>query len=334
MYSIVRSVLLVVLAIVVTPHLTLAQSESDAALPAAPQITSPTYPEPARWYQRADAEFAWVLPESITAVAVGVGESTEFEPMTPIRPPEDSYTFPATAFAHGEQYVGVQFRNNEGWGDISYYPVRIDSIPPEVFTIETVRDEVAGVPALVFSASDTASGISGYLLSINGGRATFLTPSDVADGYTFAGLPPGSYTIEITALDRAGNAVTERFPIYVVETSEASNVTGPSMSGLAIFLLGGFFVGALLVVFIVYRRSRRREAQLREEFMEVHVQLEKIFTALRDEIEIQVNELHRKKRLTKAEKRVVENLQNVLAVSRTLVAKEMKDVRKLLRKKR
>lgn len=334
MHHIVRTVLFVTVLTLATPASVFGQEASEADLPDAPQISAETFSSARTWYRPVDATFSWTLPEEMTAVAVDVGPDRTFEPMTPIRPPQSSYTFTADAFTHGMQYVGVQFRNEAGWGATSYYPVRIDVVPPEAMTVETVTDADTGIPSLTFRAEDELSGIAGYILSINDGQPTLVSPEDAAEGYSFAGLPPGSYTVAITALDQAGNAMTERLPIYVFDAAALASHSGTTTNELLIFLLGVLVAATTAIAIQVYQRSRREEARLREEFMEVHEQLEKIFAALRDEIEAQVATINEKRKPTKAEARVVENLQNVLSVSKTLVAKEMKDVRKLLKRRR
>jgi hypothetical protein len=59
--------------------------------------------------------------------------------------------------------------------------------------------------------------------------------------------------------------------------------------------------------------------------------MEKIFSALRDEIYEQVNHITKRKRLSEKEKEAVEGLTQALEVSETLIEKEISDVKTILR---
>ena len=59
--------------------------------------------------------------------------------------------------------------------------------------------------------------------------------------------------------------------------------------------------------------------------------MEKIFSALRDEIYDQVNMITKRKRLSKSEKEAVEGLNQALEVSETLIEKEINDVKAILK---
>jgi len=59
--------------------------------------------------------------------------------------------------------------------------------------------------------------------------------------------------------------------------------------------------------------------------------MEKIFSALRDEIYDQVNMITKRKRLSQSEKDAVEGLTQALEVSETLIEKEINDVKSILK---
>ncbi len=59
--------------------------------------------------------------------------------------------------------------------------------------------------------------------------------------------------------------------------------------------------------------------------------MEKIFSALRDEIYDQINAITKKERLSKKEREAVEGLNQALEVSETLIEKEITDVSKILK---
>ena len=59
--------------------------------------------------------------------------------------------------------------------------------------------------------------------------------------------------------------------------------------------------------------------------------MEKIFSALRDEIYDQINMITKHERLSKKEREAVEGLNQALEVSETLIEKEITDVSKILK---
>jgi regulatory protein YycI of two-component signal transduction system YycFG len=89
----------------------------------------------------------------------------------------------------------------------------------------------------------------------------------------------------------------------------------------------------MLIAYIWYERKqiRLKEERLRKETREIQDQMEKIFSALRDEIYDQINMITKRKRLSKNEREAVEGLTQALEVSETLIEKEISDVRSILK---
>ena len=104
-----------------------------------------------------------------------------------------------------------------------------------------------------------------------------------------------------------------------------------SPTNLLIILL--VIVIILQTIFVWYERKilRQKEDKLRRETREIQDQMEKIFSALRDEIYDQVNMITKRKRLSKNEKEAVEGLNQALEVSETLIEKEINDVKSILK---
>ena len=76
---------------------------------------------------------------------------------------------------------------------------------------------------------------------------------------------------------------------------------------------------------------KEKEEKLRRETREIQDQMEKIFSALRDEIYDQINHITKRKRMSAKEKEAVESLTQALEVSDTLIEKEISDVKSILR---
>jgi hypothetical protein len=79
------------------------------------------------------------------------------------------------------------------------------------------------------------------------------------------------------------------------------------------------------------KQFRIKEERLRRETREIQDQMEKIFSALRDEIYDQINMITKRKRLSQKEKEAVEGLNQALEVSETLIEKEINDVKSILK---
>ncbi len=95
--------------------------------------------------------------------------------------------------------------------------------------------------------------------------------------------------------------------------------------GLLIVLL--VFLGHLAYV---HRQFKLRELRLKHETAEIHEQLTKIFSALRDEIYDQIRSITKRSKLSKKEAEAVAGLNQALEVSETLIDKEINDVKNLL----
>ena len=100
-----------------------------------------------------------------------------------------------------------------------------------------------------------------------------------------------------------------------------------------LFIAFLLIIVALLGVYIWYNHKmiRQKEEKLRRETREIQDQMEKIFSALRDEIYDQINMITKRKRLSKNEKEAVEGLTQALEVSETLIEKEINDVKAILK---
>jgi regulatory protein YycI of two-component signal transduction system YycFG len=105
------------------------------------------------------------------------------------------------------------------------------------------------------------------------------------------------------------------------------------------FTAGNLFIAflitiiAMLLGYLWYDRKQNklREEKLRRETREIQDQMEKIFSALRDEIYDQINLITKRPRLSQKEKEAVEGLNQALEVSETLIEKEINDVKTILK---
>jgi hypothetical protein len=192
---------------------------------------------------------------------------------------------------------------------------------------------------LVFAANDATSGIDKYELTIADKEPVTVTPDEAKLGYLLKELEDGTYTVKVTAFDKAGNRTDSSVPVLIT-AGWTKPVAEEAQASLWDLFTGTNVLIALLVLtiilqfaYIIFERKqyRKKEEKLRKETREIQDQMEKIFSALRDEIYDQVNNITKRPRLSAKEKEAVEGLNQALEVSETLIEKEINDVKKILK---
>lgn len=189
--------------------------------PSAPKISSPTHPDPNKWYSKKDAKFTWSLQNGVTAVRLLYDKS-------PHSPPTVLYASPIAEkeisdIKDGISYFHVQLENKSGWGGISHFRFQIDTQPPEPMAIRFIDgDETENPrPTAIFNTTDFLSGIGYYKIKIGDGDFFSVAPEIVeSNPYTLHPQAPGKRTILIQAFDKAENhfAATKEFTITPLET--------------------------------------------------------------------------------------------------------------------
>jgi len=332
-----------------TPNPVSNEGAGDEALifgdpPRAPEIGSQVFLDPEIWYRSTEGLFTWTLPIDVNAVAIEVSTSSVSVPSDNtdniIDPPVDEFRVTREGIVDGEQYIHIQYKNQVGWGGVLSRKLRIDTTAPEPFIIDVrTSNSPTGFPTINFSAVDVVSGISYYEMYIDDKEPIRITPDEAELGYLLRELEDGTYTVRVVAFDMAGNQrestaavlITAGWTKPVVE-EEKSNWRD-FFTGANIFIIVLLLTVTGLVAFIWYDRQqiKLREEKLRRETKEIQDQMEKIFSALRDEIYDQINTITKRKRLSKNEKEAVDGLHQALEVSETLIEKEINDVKTILR---
>jgi hypothetical protein len=166
-----------------------------------------------------------------------------------------------------------------------------------------------------------------------------VTPDEARLGYLLRELEDGTYTVKVDAFDKAGNMREGSVAVLItagwvkpVEVAEVASLWD-YLTALNLFIFFLFVVIVLQFFYVWYERKQTRikEEKLRKETREIQDQMEKIFSALRDEIYDQVNMITKQKRLSKNERAAVEGLTQALEVSETLIEKEISDVKSILK---
>mgnify|MGYP001194040861 CR=1 FL=1 len=312
--------------------------------PRAPEVGSQVFLEQETWYRVTEGLFTWTLPFDVNAIAIEIATSSENDPavnrVSIIEPPVDEYRITRELVRDGEQYFSIRFKNQVGWGVTLNRKLLIDTTPPEPFEIKVQPGTTpSAFPLVMFEAEDSTSGVAYYEMKIGDKEPIRVTPDEARLGYLLRELEDGTYTVRVLAFDRAGNSrestkavlITAGWtkPVEVLATTSFWDFFTPT--NLLILLL--IVVIVLQFIYIWYERKilRQKEDKLRRETREVQDQMEKIFSALRDEIYDQVNMITKRKRLSKNEKEAVEGLNQALEVSETLIEKEINDVKAILK---
>lgn len=319
--------------------------DSNAAIafgdpPRAPEVGSPAFLDPELWYNKTEGLFSWEIPFDVTAVAVELATSSDHDPDEEFNPPIEEFAVNAENLKDGIQYLSVQFKNQVGWGAITNRKIQIDTTPPEPFEVKVQAGSKAdSFPIINFVANDPTSGIDHYELIVAEKEPVTVTPDEAKLGFLLKDLTDGTYTVTITAFDKAGNKTVSSAPVLItagwLPPSEdvATTSIWDFFTGKNIVLIIFFLIALLEFIYIIYERKQftKKEELLRKETREIQDQMEKIFSALRDEIYDQINMITKRPRLSKKEKEAVEGLNQALEVSETLIEKEINDVKKILK---
>ncbi len=332
LFGFLFSIILPTVAIAQTLDIT--PEELYAGGPDAPVIESLTHPDPALWYQSKSAEFTWELSSDITAVAAGVFQTSGKEPSQPFRPPINKLVVDSEEFKEGVNYLAVQFRNFDKWGMIAERKINIDDTAPTAPTIAVDQFDKEGGVMVKLDSSDQLSGLSHFELNIGDGQTRRIEVAEASRGYVVSLASGQMYKLTARAYDRAGNSSEATLIIWPTPYKVTSIIgfVEDEPASLLVSLMS--FLLILMFGYLIYERLRyaRALADLRKETADIHDQLVRIFSALREEIYDQIRGITKKSRISKGEQAAVEGLNKALSVSESLIKKEIKDVKKLLSK--
>lgn len=174
-------------------------------VPAAPEVSSPTHPNPEVWYNNKNPEFKWTMPSGISGVNVLANREATADPGTRSDGLMTSYDY--TNVDDGVWYFHVKLKNSAGWGATAHFRFRIDSKPPEEFAIKEIpRVDLTDPNAkFEFLAKDSGSGIDHYEVRFDGAGEPQIWKDDGKHIYAAPALNPGKHLLSAKAVDAAGN---------------------------------------------------------------------------------------------------------------------------------
>lgn len=192
-------------------------------VPPAVSINSSTHPNSDFWYSGSDPRFTWNFANDVTTIKTLVSAKSDSVPTitySPIIEEKDVFDMP-----DGSWYFHLRGRNENGWGPISHFNFNIDSVTPEYIEITRIENTDETDPTIRFKLDsyDETSGIDHYAIYIDG---EFVEDIDGdSEKYESPTIAPGDHTIEISAVDAAGNSIsaTEQFSILALERPEITS---------------------------------------------------------------------------------------------------------------
>lgn len=325
------------------------KTESEEALvfgdpPRAPEVGSQVFLDPELWYSTTEGVFNWTLPFDVNSVAIEIASSSDNQPelnkKAILEPPVDEFRITKDIIQDGVQYLSIKFKNQVGWGAVANRKIQIDTTAPEQFEVVVKTGTTpSSFPIIVFEANDKTSGIDYYELTIADKEPLKITPDEAKLGYLLKELEDGTYTVKVVAYDKAGNIRESSKAVLITAgwikpaevEEEESFWSFLTTTNILIFFLVVIVIMQFIYIWYERKQIKIKEDKLRRETREVQDQMEKIFSALRDEIYDQVNTITKRKRLSKNEKEAVEGLNQALEVSETLIEKEINDVKTILK---
>ena len=174
-------------------------------VPLASKISSPTHPDPEKWYSNNNPEFTWKLPSDVTGVSLLLDKNPTANPGSVSDGLMESKKY--ENIEDGIWYFHINFKNQYGWGKITHRKVLIDAVPPLPFEIQVQQEDATDPqPVLLFETKDELSGLEYYEIKVGEGDG-FPASKEITkhNPYQLPHQAPGQHPIEVRAYDKARN---------------------------------------------------------------------------------------------------------------------------------
>jgi hypothetical protein len=218
-----------------------------------PSVTSPSHPDPEKWYSAKDATFQWEVPNDITQVSSLLDLNPKNE-TTKLRGLIKEYTY--RDLEDGVWYFHIKFKNAYGWGPVTHFPIHIDTVKPEAIVLRFPhgQDSLDNRPVALFNTVDNLSGIDHYEVIVGDKYTYQLLPDDITDSnpYVIPPQEPGKYTLKILAYDKAGNTVEAQgnFEVIALDLPQITNMPDTIYEGDLFRITGKTYPKATVVAIL------------------------------------------------------------------------------------
>ncbi|MDB5189051.1 MAG: hypothetical protein JWL82_8 [Parcubacteria group bacterium] len=301
-------------------------------------VTSSTHPNSNNWYGAHNVAFALRNPAGTTAVRIGYDK-------LPTAPPTVAYEPPITrkdvTLEDGVWYFHAQARAASGWGSVTTYRVRIDSVVPDAFTVSFPEGDAgsSAEPKVRAVATDALSGISYYTVAVNAGSAVTVEKTALEKGtYMATGLIPGENKLTVVAYDQAGNATRAEATYHltapviptVTPTNPALSFGWLTLNIVALGLLALLLLLALVLLLLyLWRRLHHVRRHILHRADPIHRALHKEFESLKDSIAQEIGALEQvksRRALTEEEGKILDRLTILVDRSEKVIENEMESL--------
>lgn len=169
-------------------------------------IASSSHANQQKWYNKANISVSWkALEKDILAFVYGFNKNSKAE--MPTAGTTKATSTVQRSVTSGVWYAHVRAQHKtKGWLPTQHFKINIDLERPSTNTVTVLpRLSEAILPTIRASAKDELSGIATYEVIVNG---KLLTSAKTVNGLKLSKLKIGKNTVDVKAIDNAGNART------------------------------------------------------------------------------------------------------------------------------
>ncbi len=137
------------------------------------------------------------------------------------------YGYLTYLLTNGNHTIFVEMKDSNGNYANNSWDFRVDAIPPTLEITSPSQNDIISTSDVTvsWSGSDSGSGIDHYEIRIDGG--TWIN-AGTASQYTFTSVNDGTHTVDVKAVDVAGNNVTDSVSFTVDTTAPTLIITSPA----------------------------------------------------------------------------------------------------------
>jgi hypothetical protein len=174
-------------------------------LPITPNITSETHPDETKWYSNKNVKVQWQIPAEITQVYSILSNKNNTIPNTLKSNPKNISRY--NNLKDGIWYVHTKFKNTFGSGPTKHFGIKIDTTPPDSFSVveNILSEKNNGNTNFTISATDALSGIDHYTFVVDN-NLPIEWLDDGSHIYKTNALAPGFHILNATVYDKANNS--------------------------------------------------------------------------------------------------------------------------------
>ncbi len=215
-----------------------------------PLIKSASHPDTNIWYQSGDVKLSWDLPKGVTDVSLLFDNKPTSVPGN-----NSDGLIGEKAYNNTEGgiwYFHLKYKDAKKWGTVAHFRIMIDKNPPNSFKINVKNIEVGNWPVLEFETKDGESGLDRYEVYVGSLEQQAHTLDALKNSIQLSDLEPGTHTVLLKAIDKAGNQRVEtvEFVIDPIPTPVIVNFSAEVKPSDKFYMNGTAMQGATVIVYL------------------------------------------------------------------------------------